>query len=206
MNWKIELRCNGIDREYLLKDLQANGLQVIYENGITFLKTDEFSTIDSDHELKQKTIELLHSISPIASFLLIIGRLELPISQLRDDGVIMLYLESGVHYEHNPECNNLVKNDKDVRDVFRLINYDFKLWITWTKIIEIMQKNFKEVKIGGKYYKDVERLNHMANSYKATGVKSRHHLDRIPPPKDLMTEEEGELLMRKIILHWLIEK
>jgi hypothetical protein len=68
MNWKIELRCDELDLEYLLNDLQTNGLLVIYKDNKPFLKSDTFSAVNDYGELKNKAIELLDIASPIASF------------------------------------------------------------------------------------------------------------------------------------------
>ena len=168
------------------------------------LKSDTLNNLSSYSEVKGKVNELLNSVNAIIKLLYNSQKNVnyANIYQLFEDGNVAVYLESTNSIEHIikvdklteankhdiiRDCIKLVNSNENIRDVLQLINYNFYSWITWFKIIEILQKDdFKPIKEGGEYFKDVERLNRMANSHKATGVGSRHHKDGITPPKNLM--------------------
>lgn len=223
MNWKIVLTGDKFDLENLSKDLKEKDLSIVQENEQFILKSEEFNSLSDYHEVKGKVIEILNSVNAVALiFLQSREKLNYKISQLTDDGVEIHFLEShlagcgrsyarpsGGSEMYNPirDCNKLAENDENVRDIFQLINHNFNSWVIWCKIIEILQNDdFKPIKKSGHYFKEVNRLNHTANAYKATGVESRHHLVRISTPPEIMTFMEGESLMREIIIQWLAQK
>lgn len=223
MNWKIVLTGNKTDLEFLSLDLKEKDLSIVKENEEFILKSEEINTLADYHEVRGKVIEILNSINAVAILVLQSReKIEYGIRQLNDDGTEILFMESHVagygrayarlsggseEYNTIRDCNKLAENDENVRDVFQLINYNFNSWVTWCKIIEILQKDdYKPIKKGGDYYDEVDRLNHTANSHKATGVESRHHLDRITPPMKPMIFSEGESLMRSILIQWLAYK
>jgi hypothetical protein len=112
-------------------------------------------------------------------------------------------MESGVSYKNSPYNNNLVREDKRVREMFELAGRDFRSWESLYKIFEIIQPGFMprlQKKNNDKFLYRMYMFQRTANHY-------RHADDinyplRIPP----MALPEAKSLMKLAIFKWLTKK
>lgn len=224
MGWKVEITGDKSDLEELSKRLVDKDLSIVKEDTDFVLKSENLDILSNYKEVKSEIGKLLDIVNVIAQLTLD------PREVIKYNNVFWLdetkriFIESEIGMstrvcicenslsDRTSLCSSIKnwtkieQDDNNVKDVFKLIVHSFNL-VSLCKIIEILQKDdFKPIKKGGAYFKEVNRLNQSANSYKATGVESRHHLDRNEPPDSPMLLPEAKALMRTILCQWLVQK
>lgn len=204
MHWIVELRGNKSNLKCLSKVFIYKNFTIVYENKKYFLKSEEFDKITEYNEVKEKVIGVLNSSSVVGLFLLCIGKLKYFISKLRDDGVTELFLESGSTMYVNINLNKYVKNNKDVRNMFNLVNQGFRSWDTLYKIFEFLQmvKYIPRLR-----KKNNDELLDKLYQFQQTANHYRHVNNEVYPlPNPPMSFLEAESLIKSVLLKWLAQK
>lgn len=222
MIWEVRITGDKSDLEELSKILTSKDLSIVKENEHFILKSEDFDILSDYGEVKTKTNELLNTVNAIAQ--LTLDSREIikynHIFQLDEYKITGMCLESKIGvfsrvyirkifpYDeteiYNPirNCKKLAEKDKNVKDVFDLIVFNFDSWYTLYKIFETLRKDelFVEVLKEGNYSKKAKLLKQTANHYR--------HADneKHPLPPNVITLSEAKSFTKLVLLKWLAQK
>ena len=234
MEWKIELTGNESILRTLSNVLSNDNLSVVEEGESYILICKQFNLISNHVDVKTEVEDLLKKINSSLKLLLNSSEnidykgiyyvdingdkqffskpLKVELTCRYDIELIITHPDGTTDvYDPAKKLVNWIKissMDVCVEHVFDIINYDFNSWVALYKIIEVLEKEDKypPVRRNGKYYKELKRLKHTANSYQATKNGSRHAHKNTTPPENPMLLAEAISLIKIILNEWIDEK
>lgn len=200
MDWIVTITGDETDLQELAKVWNQPDLTIEKENERYILKSSHFTSLSTDHEVREKANELLIPLN--AGIKLTLGALK-PIeiahtTQIMPDGKKMAYVLGYAVIKHrafasitltrsdgSTETKNpadpvvflyeQAQSDPQVAKMCQYINLDLNSWFTLYNILEILEEDgFKPIKRGGKHKKKADAFTQTADNYLVLGVNSRH--------------------------------
>jgi hypothetical protein len=233
MEWIVYLTGDKNDLQILSEDLKNPEFTIEKEDASYILKSQCFTSLTTDHDVREKTNEFLTILN--AGIKLDLNAYEkITIShtmQLHPDGTKTGCVQCGcacviarplpviveINGKRVPENRanftsaliNLAKSDEMVAKVSKYLNQDFNLWVNLYKIYEVMEKDgFPPLQPKQKnsiYGKKASLFRRTANNPSSSGLNSRHANDD-SPPENPMSLPEAQEFIKTLIHEWLKTK
>lgn len=233
--WLIKLKGEEFDLKDLTSLVHSPSSAVMEENGLYYLWSSDFDSLDSASEVRKSASTLIDVLN---------GAMKLHTSGfhgISEDGVIMIE-EDGRRHEYvylggssaarsrtrasitvttsgdkeqvaQPTCDveswiSLAKTDKAVAGALHFFREN--TWISLYKVYEIIRRDMGGEKAitenGWATERKLSRFRQTAQSKAAIGDLARHATNGYKPPPQPMSIKEAEVLLRGIILGWLSSK
>ena len=233
--WLIKLKGDEFDLKDLASLVHSRSRAVLEENGLYYLWSSDFDSLDSASEVRESASTLIDALN---------GAMKLHTSGFQgvyEDGVIMIE-EDGRRREYiylggssaarsrtrasitvitsgdkeqvaQPPRDveswiSIAKRDKAVADALHFFRENS--WLSLYKVYEIIREDVNGqqaiVRRGWATKHSLSRFTQTAQSKAALGDLARHTTNGYKPPSQPMSIKEARELVRRMILGWLSSK
>ena len=234
--WLVRLKGDKSDLGYLPSLLRSAGHAIIEENGVYYLKSSDFDSLDSADAARERGIAIIKMLNGamrlcVRSFAgvgedgvtvieedgrrrhFVYGSVSMQgRSRLRADATV-LASDGAEQIEQALPSNleswlSLANTDWAVADALHFFREN--TWVSLYKVYEIIRKDAggepAMVRNGWAATEELNRFRQTAQSRAALGDFARHALRELRPPSQPMTIQEAESLLREVMLNWLSSK